>query len=312
MAARTILRYDFCGYDIAAIRQFVDHAASSLGIVVKPGEKLLLKPNLLQPPRGTSDPVVTSSAVILAVADYFRDHTRHVFVGDSPALGTAHLVLDRMGILGDLQRRGVKVLEFRETVSVAGLPRLFRIARAALEVDAIVNVPKLKVHRQTLFSGAIKNLYGFVVGKRKTLLHFLLKDALELLDCLYSLSRLLPIRCNLLDAIQMMNRDGPTRGVAHPSGMMAAAMRCDEMDALICRLLTLDPQGTCYCNALKDIEHSVEKTTCIIEGVEVPGQTSLRLCLWGALRNCCKHWILVREAMRKYELEPANRQKSPQ
>ena len=79
MAARTILRYDFCGYDIAAIRQFVDHAASSLGIVVKPGEKLLLKPNLLQPPRGTRDPVVTSSEVILAVADYYERQ------GDSPA-----------------------------------------------------------------------------------------------------------------------------------------------------------------------------------------------------------------------------------
>lgn len=47
---------------------------------------------------------------------------------------------------------------------------LYMIAREAFEADVIINVPKLKTHRKTAFTGALKNLVG-VVGSKDYLPH---------------------------------------------------------------------------------------------------------------------------------------------
>jgi len=47
----------------------------------------------------------------------------------------------------------------------------YYIARPLTEVDLIINLPKIKTHGLTLYTGAVKNLLGSIPGKRKMEIH---------------------------------------------------------------------------------------------------------------------------------------------
>ena len=61
------------------------------------------------------------------------------------------------------------------TVDVQGKKlRKVNIAKDIIEAEAIINVPKMKTHAMTLYTGAIKNLFGTITGGDKTRIHSLI------------------------------------------------------------------------------------------------------------------------------------------
>ena len=58
----------------------------------------------------------------------------------------------------------------KETIQVPLKSRLIDklvISRAILDADLIINVPKFKTHMQTRVTGAVKNMFGILVGAEK-------------------------------------------------------------------------------------------------------------------------------------------------
>ncbi|MDZ7815945.1 MAG: DUF362 domain-containing protein [Planctomycetota bacterium] len=66
-------------------------------------------------------------------------------VGDSPALVSARKVLTQLGVLEELEKRGVEVLEFEEITPISGSTfRSLEVATEVLQADKVINFCKLK------------------------------------------------------------------------------------------------------------------------------------------------------------------------
>src|SRR5450759_2906222 len=155
----------------AAVRDAVD-LLGGMQAFVKPGERVLIKPNLLK----ASSPeaaVTTHPEIVRSVIRLVREAGGVALVGDSPGMGDLRKVCEKAGILDVVQEEGAVLVSLDEAVEVKNQGRFqrFEVARAAYEADAIINLPKLKTHGMTTLTGAVKNLFGCVPGKRKVQWH---------------------------------------------------------------------------------------------------------------------------------------------
>ena len=221
------------GADESAAENSVSPAWNPLGTVIKPGARVLLKPNWVfhenQAGQGM-DCLLTHSSVLGAVLDLvLRAKPGKVIVGDAPIQGCDLATLMESTGYGALKARhdkaetGVEWRDLRRTVlaSSAGVwqrqegvrpledyvlfdlgaesllepiardsdrfrvtmynPDLMRqthssgrhqylIAREAIDADVVINLPKLKTHRKSCVTGALKNLVG-INGNKDYLPH---------------------------------------------------------------------------------------------------------------------------------------------
>jgi len=166
-------------YDREEVQDAVDRAVDLLGGMgrfVKPGDRVLLKPNLLsaRPPdrRVTTDP-----SVVRAVARRVQQAGGRPVIGDSPALGSFKRVARKTGMADVAQDMGIDIIELNNPTRVplppGALHKTLEVASGALEADVVINLPKLKTHSQMLLTLGVKNLFGTVVAQRKAEWHYM-------------------------------------------------------------------------------------------------------------------------------------------
>ncbi|MCW5210626.1 DUF362 domain-containing protein [Desulfobulbus sp. N3] len=155
------------GYDKQVLLQALDRVLKTLELPTNlHSSEVLLKPNLISAKAGPL--ACTEGTLILAVASWFIDQGARVGIGDSPAFGTAASVLKNLNLLDELAQLGVQIRPFQQGVRVE-LPGGGQavLARAALECDLLVNMPRVKAHVQARLTMAVKNYFGCLVGLRK-------------------------------------------------------------------------------------------------------------------------------------------------
>lgn len=214
-------------YSRAEVRQGLMRLLSAfggMGAFVKPGERVLLKPNMLygKPPEAA---VTTHPAVVAAVIELVREAGGTPVVGDSPGVGKLSRVAERSGILKVLEETGTELVEFSEPVEVTGegLFRRIELARPYLEADRVINLPKLKTHGMMTMTCAVKNLFGAVVGTDKAAWHLKAGEDRDLFArMLLEIYLLRKPDLNIVDAIVSMEGDGPGSGDPRPVGVLLA------------------------------------------------------------------------------------------
>jgi len=214
----------------------------AIGFTSAPGDRVLVKPNLVNgsnAARCTTDP-----QVVRAACAWLLDSGSKVTVADSPAFGPASLVARASGLEEALKDLGIKVRSLgRPTPLPLTLGGTIGVSRDALEADRILNLPKLKVHCQMTVSGAVKNLFGCVVGFRKAYAHHQLGHSHAVFrSMVMDVYRALPRAAHLMDAIEPMHKDGPIKGEPFPLGMLAASKNGVALDTMACSLLSLSPE----------------------------------------------------------------------
>ena len=154
-------------YQRPEIVKIIDNICTALHFRMSAGTRVLLKPNLLSG-RSSDHLACTHAEFTAAVAEWFVDQGAVVEIGDSPALGTAQGVMRTTGINGALAGLPVKQVNFDQMIPVrlAGGVKV-NIARAAMECDLLINLPKVKAHSQLFMTLAVKNYFGTVVGFQK-------------------------------------------------------------------------------------------------------------------------------------------------
>ncbi len=177
----SLVRADEAGIE-AAVRQAVS-LAGGLDKVVKPGSRVLIKPNLCRPaPSGmgmTTDCRVTEAVTRIVL----EMGAKSVVIGEGSGAGFdfdgSHSTEEAFRVSGtaDVARRlGVKLCNLNRdacdevTINDAYVMDRVKIARTALESDVIISVPVLKTHIRTLVTLGLKNMKGVMPGaeKRKT------------------------------------------------------------------------------------------------------------------------------------------------
>ncbi|WFS61516.1 DUF362 domain-containing protein [Pseudodesulfovibrio thermohalotolerans] len=214
----------------------------SIGFALAPGDRVLVKPNLVNGSNAVH--CTTHPLAVRAACAWLLDHNAKVTVADSPAFGSAASVARASGLEKALAELG---LEVRSLARPAPLPLTLGgsigLSRDAMEADRILNLPKLKVHCQMTLSGAVKNMFGCVVGFRKALAHNRLGHSHAIFrSMLMDVYRALPQTTHLMDGIRPMHRDGPIKGEPFPLGLMAASRNGVALDTMAAALLGLTPE----------------------------------------------------------------------
>ena len=225
-----------------ALDQVLEHTEPPITLR---GAEILLKPNLISSKAGPL--ACTEGAVILAAARRYIDQGARVGIGDSPAFETAASVLKKLGLLEKLAHLGVHIRSFHQGIS-AELPGGGKavLARAALECDLLINLPRVKAHAQARLTIAVKNYFGCLVGPRKAWWHMAYggKQSHEnggFFDRLIRVPAALPPSLSIIDGIVAMHRSGPVDGTAYPLAVLAASTDAVAADRALHAVLRVDP-----------------------------------------------------------------------
>ncbi|UCD11453.1 MAG: DUF362 domain-containing protein [Nitrospinaceae bacterium] len=238
-----ILVKKFHAYDLDAIQGFVEESFSLFsesGPMFGPGQRVLLKPNLLRafaPERA----VTTHPAVLEAVCRALRDcRVGEIVLSDSPAFGSLEAVAHKAGYGPVLKRHAVRLAPLHNPVpmdSEEGVTHL-KISGDIDNYDRIINLPKVKSHVQMTLTLAIKNLFGLVIGKRKPVLHCLVdNDKVRFGRMLVDIARRVSPCLTLIDGIVAMEGNGPASGTPYPLGLLAAGRDMTALDRVLVEIL---------------------------------------------------------------------------
>jgi uncharacterized protein (DUF362 family) len=232
-------------YSLGDVEQFVRDSLEVLdpeASMFSSGQKVLLKPNLL---RGFKPErcVTTHPIVVEAVCRVLRDlSVSQIVISDSPALGSLSAVANEAGY-GFLEKKyGAQILPLSDPIpfeNVEGIPHL-KIAGCINEFDRIINLPKVKSHCQMTMTLSIKNLFGLVIGKRKPVLHCLVKnDKIKFGKMLIDIARHVNPCLTIADGIQAMKGQGPLNGSPYSLGVMGAGKDMTALDRVFADLLNI-------------------------------------------------------------------------
>ncbi|MEE4242062.1 MAG: DUF362 domain-containing protein [Desulfopila sp.] len=237
-------------YDSKHLKDFFDCFAAAAGWSLR-SANIFLKPNLLSAREVLA---CTNPQFLLALAEWFVDQGAHVSVGDSPAFGKTSGVLRALNIDKELIRQGVCVVDFSDVTHVklaCGVST--GIAAEVLQCDYFVNIPKLKAHNQMYVTMAVKNLFGIVMGVRKSMLHMRYGGADPLFPAvILDLLDRLPPHISFLDGIEVMSDRGPMHGVPLDLGCVAFSHDPVALDTALLDALRLEPgHSPLWCEAAK-------------------------------------------------------------
>jgi uncharacterized protein (DUF362 family)/Pyruvate/2-oxoacid:ferredoxin oxidoreductase delta subunit len=227
---------------MSSVRRTVN-LVGGISAFVKPGERILIKPNLLKarPPEAA---VTTHPEIVRAVIRLVHEAGAQAMVGDSPGIGDLRRVCERSGILDVVEQEGAVLADFDEAVTVKNTGRFqrFEVARAAIEADGIINLPKFKTHGMTTLTGAVKNLFGCIPGKRKVQWHLSTGvDHASFMVMLVELARMLKPRLTIMDSVVGMEGNGPGSGNPRAMGLIMAGQDSVAIDVVCGKVVGVEP-----------------------------------------------------------------------
>lgn len=211
------------------------------GLKPSVGQHVLVKPNLVAPSNARH--CCTNPLVVRAACAYLLDCGARVTVADSPAFGPASHVASQSGLGKTMAELGLKVMSLKRArpLALTGGGTI-GLSQDAMEADIILNMPKLKVHCQMTMSGAVKNLFGCVVGFRKAMAHNKLGHSHAVFrSMLMDVYEALPHAFHLMDGIHPLHKDGPIKGEPFELGLLAASDNGIALDTAAYSILKLRP-----------------------------------------------------------------------
>jgi uncharacterized protein (DUF362 family) len=265
------------GRILDAVRTAVDHIGG-FGRYVKPGDTVILKPNLAYPypPPATTDPRTVKAAAILA----FEAGASRVYIGDSSAYSCKKIigvgrwtnrdVIEKTGMALVAQETGATIVDFDEDEFVMkDIPdgvilQRAPIARKMLDTDVVINMPALKTHFETQVTLAIKNFHGILPDHYKVQWH---KD--EIMQKVVDLHKVVKTDLVILDGIVGMQGLGPRCGTSVSMDVIMASSDVVSLDAVACEVMGI----TSWSIESTRIAHTQGIGNGRIADIEVKGDT---------------------------------------
>ncbi|HLO25930.1 MAG TPA: DUF362 domain-containing protein, partial [Geobacteraceae bacterium] len=201
---------------------------------VRPGERVLLKPNMLYA-KAPEFAVTTHPEVLRAAIELVQEAGGIPLVGDSPGFGDFRKVAGKSGMLRVTEETGAEPVEFSEALEVpaSGLFKRFELARPYLEADRVINLPKLKTHEMMTMTCGVKNLFGAVVGHAKAGWHMKAGTDREMFArMLLEIYLLRPPDLTIVDAVSAMEGNGPGSGDPRDVGLLLAGINPVAVDVI--------------------------------------------------------------------------------
>ncbi len=189
-------------------------------------DEVLIKPNLVVKYKKGKDHIITDTRFINFVVEVLKDlGVKKIYLGESSGaagdfMNFTQSCLDAIEEHLKLKERyGVEYVNFDKADVVEKEIMGLKLKFPALIKDVrVLNLPKFKTHVLTGFTAAVKNNYGFIVSSGKLHVHNKISDPKKFVDFLIELVKFINPTVNLVDAIIVMDGQGPIRGIPKRSG----------------------------------------------------------------------------------------------
>jgi uncharacterized protein (DUF362 family)/Pyruvate/2-oxoacid:ferredoxin oxidoreductase delta subunit len=248
-----------------------------VGRLVKQGETIILKPNLLL----AADPervVSTHPSLVSSLGTLFHDHKVKAVLADSPGSGYAYnpRILDRVYRkcgMKEAAQAGQVQLNYDTSHKIVSfdkgnLIKRFEIISPVLNADTVINLCRLKTHSFMSMSGAVKNNFGVIPGRLKLGYHAALKEPNRFAEMLLDLADVINPRLSIMDAVMGMEGNGPTGGSPKPVGYLLASASQLALDVVAGEIMGLSREQN---PILRAAEKRGMMPTCI-EDVSLVGE----------------------------------------
>ncbi|WZL79913.1 DUF362 domain-containing protein [Eubacteriales bacterium mix99] len=219
---------------------------------VKPGEKVLLKCNLLMK-KSPEEATTTHPEVAAAVARLVREAGAVPVLADSPSgLFNVHalrVVYRGCGMEKIARRDHVALNENVGETEVfhpeGKIIRSLTVMEILQEVDAVIDIAKLKTHGMTIYTGAVKNLFGVIPGTAKAEYHLRMKRLEDFSNMLVDICTYVKPVLSVMDAVVGMEGQGPSAGDPRKIGAILASESPFALDVAACSMVGIDPDAVC-------------------------------------------------------------------
>jgi uncharacterized protein (DUF362 family)/NAD-dependent dihydropyrimidine dehydrogenase PreA subunit len=205
------------------------------------GKKILVKPNILM----DVDPVeamTTHPVVVESVIRYLQSRGATVFVGDSPTIDNAKFTGEKCGIRQVVEKSGATWVRFNDAYITRKVGNNeIRITAHVAKVDLIISLSKLKNHELMIFSGAIKNIFGFVPGFYKAMQHVNHPDRNRFGKFFVDLEEAVKPHFHIMDGIIALEGPGPGNGYPKKVNVLLASVNPLALDIVASRIVGYDP-----------------------------------------------------------------------
>ncbi len=268
-------------YNPQEIYKVIKRSLKNINFQIPKNKKILLKPNVLGQ-RKPETAVDTHPAVLDALCKLLKENNNEIWIGDSggvSAYGGTQVAFKISGIEAVAKKHNVKLISFegserKEIIdNNAKVLKKFILAKEPFMVDLIINVPKLKTHILTKFTGAVKNMFGCVPGGGKSAKHALAPNEDMFSNLLLDIYKNVTPQLNIMDAIIGLEGDGPgSAGIPKKAGLILASKDAIALDIEASRIIGYAPLD------IKTIKYAIERGLFSnINDVEIIGEKNLKI-----------------------------------
>jgi len=234
-----------CVAEIGGFKNFIGNASN-----------ILLKPNLLSATSPelavTTHPVFIESLIEIIKKTAYRPVK--IIIADSPGVAIKHTKKDLKKLY---EACGLSYLEEIDGVTLnldtrfsyvsfkeGKIIKRLEIIKPILDADVIINIPKFKTHSLTRMTGAVKNMFGIIHGRTKTLLHTKFMDVEKFNEMLLDVYLSTPPILNIMDGILGLEGEGPgASGTPRKTGLVLAGANGIAMDNVAAYLMGFESKN---------------------------------------------------------------------
>lgn len=230
-------------YQIENVDRAINNAVNFIGgweKYIKKGDKVLIKPNLLTAAL-PQKAVTTHPEVVRSLIKAVKKLGAKPFVADSPGVSNVKKTAEKTGILQVCKEEETpfifweksKIYPCREGKFV----KHFELADTISDFDKIISVAKMKTHVFMGVTGAVKNLFGCIVGTNKARFHLRMQKHADFAHVMVDLYYTVKPTLNIIDGISGMEGQGPMSGdivnpklvIVSEDGFAADLVMADKM-----------------------------------------------------------------------------------
>lgn len=203
------------------------------------GLRIWVKPNLLSAARPEQGVNTNPELVRQAVRQLKARGAAQVWVSDNPGMSLSGSVAAFLAPTGVIEAsEGCFRSPADNPVSMPLRSRFapeVRVSGLMQEVDLLLNLPVFKTHGLTLMTGAVKNLFGVIVGAQKSRLHARCSGMEEFSELLVDIYQAVPRPVlHIMDALRGMDGlNGPASGRLLNIGRLLASRNPVALDSVM-------------------------------------------------------------------------------
>ena len=237
-----------CGnYEQKKIDKVIQKVLKLSEIEIPKNKKVLIKPNIVVAEVKKPKAVLTNPMILEAICKILKKNNCKIYIGESSFMDT-DIAFKNSGVEKIAKKYGKLVIfEQDKLIKIndkkAKVLKNFNLAKTIKDVDLIINVPKLKTHQLTKYTGAIKNLYGCIPGGMKQKLHSKAKGEEKFSKLLVDIYQNIKPEINIMDGIIGMEGRGPTSGKEKKIGYILASKNAVSLDVVSSKLIGYKPKN---------------------------------------------------------------------